>query len=309
MKERIVFMGSDEISSKYLISLIQNNFNIVAVYTYPPKKKGRGMKIKNSLVHSIADKNNIAVYYPTNLNIEEKINEFKVLKPDIAIVMGYGLLIPYDFLKIPKFGFINIHVSLLPRWRGASPIEYSILNGDQKTGITIFQIEKSLDTGPIISSAMINIDKNIFKEDLTNKLNKIGASLLINTLPKIFLNNILLKKQDHSQATYAKKINTEFRKINFNDKVNNVYNHIRAFSPKPSAWFFYKGNRINIIECSMKFCNSKPSTILNDQFHIGCLGGKIIPKIIQREGKKPMVIKEFLKGFKFKINQKVNAKI
>ena len=220
--------------------------------------------------------------------------------------MSYGLLLPKEILSIPNFGCINVHVSLLPRWRGAAPIEHAILNGDKKTGISIFQIEEKLDSGPIIASKEININ-NFSKEELTLKLNKIGINLLSKILPKIFDKKISMQNQDDFKATYAKKITPELRKINFNDNINNVYNHIRAFSSKPSAWFIYNNDRINIIKCSMEICNSKASIIMNEEFHIGCINGKIIPQIIQREGKKPMKVKEFLKGFKLEINQKVNA--
>ena len=265
------------------------------------------MKLQQSPMHEESLKHNIPVFHPTNFSDQKNIESFIELKADLVIVIAYGLLLPNQVLEAPRYGCINIHFSLLPRWRGASPIEHSIINGDKKTGISIFQLEEKLDTGPILNSASIKIDDNFSKYDLTHKLNKLGTSLLNETLPKIFNNTILMKEQDDSKATYAKKITSKSRKINFNDNIKNVYNHIRAFSPKPSAWFMHNNQRINILKCSMDICKSESSKILNAKFHIGCKNGKIIPQIIQREGKKPMDINEFLKGYKFEVNQKINA--
>ena len=152
-----------------------------------------------------------------------------------------------------------------------------------------------------------NIDKNITKGSLTSQLNRIGTSLLNQTLPKFFDKKILLQKQNEDNATYAKKITPDIRKIDFNNDVSIIFNQIRAFSPKPSAWFSFNSHRINLIKCSMKICNASPSKIINDQFHIGCNNGIIIPEIIQRQGKKPMEINEFLRGFTFEVGKKVNA--
>ena len=150
--QRVIFMGTPEISKLYLLSLINNKFNIIAVYTQPPKKKDRGMKINNSPVNLLAKEKGIPVFCPDNFSDIEVLENFKKLKPDLVIVMAYGFLLPKNILNIPKFGFINIHVSLLPRWRGASPIEYAILNGDKTTGVSIFKIQEKLDTGPICNS-------------------------------------------------------------------------------------------------------------------------------------------------------------
>ena len=305
-EQRVIFMGTPEISKLYLLSLINNKFNIIAVYTQPPKKKDRGMKINNSPVNLLSKEKGIPVFYPDNFNDISILENFKKLKPDLVIVMAYGFLLPKNILNIPKFGFINIHVSLLPRWRGASPIEYAILNGDKTTGVSIFKIKEQLDTGPIIASKEIEIGAHESKLKLTEKLNLEGVNLLLKTLPNIFNNNISMQNQDDSFATHSHKINSSFRKIDFNRNVLEVYNHIRAFSPEPAAWLLYNNERIKIIQSSMESCESRPSHILNEYFHIGCKNGKIIPKIVQREGKKPMPIEEFLKGFNFEINQKIN---
>jgi len=306
-QERIIFMGTPEISKVYLQSLIDHKYNVIATYTQPPRKQGRGMLMQKSPVHELSLEHNIPVYHPKNFASLESIDELKKLKPDLVVIMGYGLLLPKSILQIPLYGCINIHVSLLPRWRGAAPIEHAILNGDEKTGVSIFLLEEKLDAGPIIATQEININKNINKEDLTSELNILGTVLLINTLPDLLDNKISMQKQDEAYATYAKKITSELRRINFNNEVNTVYNQIRAFAPKPSAWFIVNNERFNIIKCLMKICEAEASTIMNRQFHIGCKNGIIIPEIIQREGKKSMKIGEFLKGFTFDVGQKVNA--
>ncbi len=303
---KVIFMGTPQISKLYLLSLINNNFNIIGIYTQSPKKKGRGMQLNNSPVSLLAKEKDIPVFCPDNFNDISVLENFKKLKPDLVVVMAYGFLLPKKILNIPKYGFINIHVSLLPRWRGASPIEYAILNGDKTTGVSIFKIQEQLDTGPIIASKEIEIEAHESRLKLTEKLNLEGVNLLLNTLPKIFKNNVQMINQDDSRATYSQKINSNFRKINFNRNVLEVYNHIRAFSPEPAAWFLYNNERIKIIKSSMESCVSQSSHVLNKYFHIGCKNGKIIPKIVQREGKKPMSIEEFLKGFKFEINKRIN---
>ena len=306
-QERIVFMGTPKISKIYLQSLIDHKYNIIGAYTQPPQKQGRGMKMQNSAVHTLALENNIPVYHPKNITSLDTINEFKELNSDIAVVMGYGILLPKSILNIPVHGSINIHVSLLPRWRGAAPIEHAILNGDSVTGVSIFQLEEKLDAGPIIAAQEINIGENISKEDLIIQLNALGTSLLIKILPDFLDKKITLQKQDENKVSYAEKITPKHRKINFNNDVNTVYNQIRAFAPKPSAWFVLNNKRIKIIKCSMKICYAEVSTIINDQFHIGCRNGKIIPQVVQRQGKKPMEIGEFLKGFTFNVGEKVDV--
>ena len=304
---KIIFMGTPDIAEKYFQSLLSSNYNIVGVYTQPPKKKDRGLKLIKSPVHVSALKKNIPVFCPENFSYQNEIDKFKELNPDLVVVMAYGKIIPKKILSLSNYGFINIHLSLLPRWRGASPVEHAILYGDDTTGVTIFKLVEKLDEGPIIDVKTIKIEKEISKQGLLDQLNELGIELLNKIIPDYINNKISLKIQDNSKATYAKKILNEDRKINFNQNVVNVFNHIRAFSPKPAAWFLLKNERIKIINCHYKLCDSKSSIITNENFHIGCEGGEIIPKLIQREGKKPMKIDEFLKGFKFELFEKLNV--
>ena len=300
-------MGSPQIASEYLQILLKNNLNVIGIFTQPPRPKGRGMNIQNSPVHDEALKQKIPVFYPENFKDNKSIELFKKLNPDLVIIMAYGILLPNKILNLPTFGCINIHVSLLPRWRGAAPVEYALLNGDKKTGVTIFKLIDKLDAGPIISQVSVLVDKNLSKNELFNKLNSIGKELIIKILPNYFENKIILENQNEQKATYAPKITSKTTKISFDENVTNVYNKIRAFSPKPGAWFLFKDERIKIISCKKIIGNPSPSKIINKHFHIGCNDGAIIPIVIQREGKKPMEIKEFLKGFTFSVGQIINA--
>ena len=308
-KQRIIFMGSPSIAREYLQTLIINKFNIVAVYTQPPRPKGRGMEIQNSPVHQEAMQNGIPVHHPTDFNDQKTVNTFIDLQADLVVVMAYGKLLPLNIINTPSYGCINIHISLLPRWRGAAPVEHALLNGDKQTGVSIFRLVSELDAGPILSKVTISIEQDINKENLLEKLTFVGKNLLIKTLPNYFNNKIVLEEQNIEEATYASKISSELTRINFNDKAINIFNKIRAFSPKPGAWFKYNNERFKIIKCQTSTKEGIPSTIVNSEFNIACDEGLIVPKIIQKEGKKPMGIGEFLKGFKFTIGEKVNVQI
>ena len=308
-KKRIIFMGTPTISSIYLEFLIKDQHNIIAVYSQPPRKKGRGMQIVQSPVHDIAKKNLLQIFTPNNLNTNEEKEKIESLKPDLIIVMGYGLKLPKYILDLPSFGCINIHVSLLPRWRGAAPIEHTLLNGDKETGVTIFKIVEEMDAGPIVAKKSITIDSIINKEELTNELNTCGVMLLREILPNIFNKNTIYEVQNKDDITYAKKITSQMRQINFFEETESIQNKIRAFAPSPSAWFFYKGERIKIIKSHFIKGNWQPSVILNKNFHIGCKLGKICPEVIQREGKNPLDLNSFLRGFKFEIGSLVNEQI
>ncbi len=304
--KKIIFMGTPLIAANYLNSLINNKYNVVSVFTQPPRKRNRGMKVQSSPVHELANHNNIKVNFPTRLD-EEAFDLIKSYKPDLIIVMAYGLLIPTKILNFPQYGCINIHVSLLPRWRGASPIEHTLLNGDTETGITIIKLIEKLDAGPIIVQKKIPVVENINKDDLSDTLTQLGSDLLIDILPKLFADKIVMQDQNNKEATYAQKINSQMRKINFNLSTKEVLNQIRAYATNPGAWFFYNNERIKIISASIQITKGNPSTILNKQFELGCLDGSILPSYLQREGKKIMYIEDFLRGFSFTVGDSLNA--
>ena len=305
--KKIIFMGTPLISSIYLDSLIKNKQNIIAVYSQPPKKKGRGLRIQESEVHQLALLNNIKVFTPSNFIEDHEKKNLEKLNPDLIIVMAYGMKLPKFVLDLPRLGCINIHVSLLPRWRGAAPIEHTLLNGDKKTGISIFKMVEKMDAGPIIIDDSIEINNDINKDRLIEQLNILGINLLNSILPNIFNEKITYKDQKQDKITYAFKISSTMRKLDFNQTIEIVNNQIRAFASQPSAWLSYDNERIKIIDADFSKGEWKASTIINDLFHIGCKDGKMCPKIIQREGKKPMKLADFLRGFTFKVGSKINV--
>jgi len=304
--KKIIFMGTPDIAAQHLNSLIENNLNIVGVFTQPPRKKNRGMRVEESQVHQIAKKNNLEVFYPTSID-DAVIKQTKSLHPDLIIVVAYGLILPKQLLNIPKYGCINIHVSLLPRWRGAAPIEHALLAGDVNTGISIINISPELDAGDILIQESFSIDNNMYSDDLTSSLTNLGKKKMIKVLPLLFESKIIAKKQDENKVTYANKFSSKDRKINFNNSIEEVYNHIRAHGPKPGSWFTYKGERIKIIKAKKTNELGENSTILNKDFMLACNDGSILPTLIQREGKKVVSLDDFLRGFTFSIQDKLNA--
>ena len=304
--KKIIFMGTPHIAAQHLQYLIDSSLNIIGVFTQPPRKKNRGMHIEESPVHQIAKKNNLQTFYPNSIDcsVIEKINS---LNPDIIIVVAYGMILPSQFLDIPKFGCINIHVSLLPRWRGAAPIEHALLAGDVKTGISVIKISPKLDAGDILYQESLKISEDMYSDELTSALTNLGKRTMLEVLPIIFEKNISSNKQDSNKVTYAKKFTSNDRKINFNNSTNQVYNHIRAHGPKPGSWFVYRGERIKILKATKHKDKGKQSTILNNKFMLACTDGSILPTLIQREGKKAVELKDFIQGFFFAVNDKINA--
>tara|TARA_Y100000768_G_scaffold378352_1_gene352680 strand:- start:187 stop:1110 length:924 start_codon:yes stop_codon:yes gene_type:complete len=304
--KKIIFMGTPNIAAQHLNILIENNFNIIGVFTQPPRKKNRGMRIEKSDVHQIAEKNNIEVFYPTSID-NIVVEQVKSLEPDLIIVIAYGIILPSKFLYIPKYGCINIHLSLLPRWRGAAPIEHALLAGDVKTGISVISVSPKLDAGDILMQESFALDTYMNSDDLTLNLTNLGKKILMKFLPLLFENKLIRKKQDESLVTYANKFLSEDRKINFYNSADDVYNHIRAHGPKPGSWFTYKGERIKIIKAKKINKLGESSTILNKDFTIACKDGAILPLLIQREGKKIVSRDDFLRGFTFAIQDKLNV--
>ena len=235
MPLKIVFMGTPEFSLPTLEVLFKKNFNVVCVYTQPPTKSKRGQKINASPIEVFCKKNKINYKNPVNLNNEEELKFFKKLSPDIVIVVAYGQIIPKIFLNIPNFGFINIHASLLPKWRGAAPIQRAIMNRDEKIGVSIMKIEEKLDSGPILVSEELELDQNATHGEIEKQLSIMGANLLIKSLKNIEDGNSKFIDQVHSESTYAKKVDKSETKINWNLDSHKVLAHIHGLSPSPGA--------------------------------------------------------------------------
>jgi len=298
MSHKIVFMGTPKFSVPTLDLLIKNKFNVVKVYTQPPRKSKRGQKINPSAIEEYCKKNKISFRNPEILNSEEELRIFKELSPNLIIVVAYGKIIPKNFLNIVKFGFINIHASLLPKWRGAAPIQRAIMNGDKKIGISIMKIEEKLDSGPILDSKEFELDKNATHGEIEKKLSLEGANLLIQSLKSIENGNSKIVEQDASKATYAKKIDKNETKINWNKDANKVLAHIHGLSPNPGAWFEFDKERFKVLKAKVSLQNGKSRHVIDENLTVGCETGAIQILELQRQGKKKQTTKEFLLGKK-----------
>ena len=298
MSFKIVFMGTPEFSLPTLEALIENKFNVVSVYTQPPTKSKRGQKINVSPIEEFSKKNKINFKNPINLNSDEELKIFKELSPDIVVVVAYGQIISKIFLNIAKFGFINIHASLLPKWRGAAPIQRAIMNEDKKIGVSIMKIEEKLDSGPVLASKEIELGQNATHGEIEKTLSVMGANLLVENLKRLERGNSKFIGQVHSEATYAKKIDKGETKINWSLDATKVLAHIHGLSPIPGAWFEYENERFKVLRAKISTVNGKPSYVLDDNLTVACKSNSIQILELQRQGKNKQTAKEFLLGKK-----------
>ena len=294
-KQRIVFFGSPEFSLAPLKTLYLGGYEIVGVYTQEPKKKSRGMKEITTPVHQWAESQLLPVFTPVALN-QESIHEFQSLKPDVAILFAYGKIIPKAWLDIPLYGFINIHASLLPKWRGAAPVQRSIENNDEITGISIMKMNEKLDEGPVLASQVIPITKETNGLNLINQMSLDSCSLLFNTLEKYFLGKIQPHDQDSSLSTYANKINKIESKINWSEKAVTIERKIRAFYPYPAMWFNHEGRRYKVLKSKISNQIGKVGEIIDTPLTIACGDQSLEILEIQAEGKKAVSIDNFILG-------------
>ncbi len=306
MPLKIVYMGTPKFSVPTLEAIVKNKFNIVKVYTQPPKKSQRGQRVNASPVEEFSKKNKIDFRNPIHLNNEEEFRIFKKLAPDVVVVVAYGQIIKKNFLNLAKFGFINIHASLLPKWRGAAPIQRAIMNSDKKIGVSIMKVEEKLDSGPVLASRELELDQNVTHGEMEKKLSIIGANLLIESLKKVKTGNLKFINQVHSEATYAKKINKDETKINWSLDAHKVLAHIHGLSPSPGAWFEYENERFKVLKAKISSANGKPSFVINENLTIACKSNSIQILELQRQGKNKQISKEFLLGKKITIGSILN---
>lgn len=296
--KRVVFMGTPDFSVPVLEKLIENT-NVVLVVTKKDAYVGRKKVLTESPVAICAHEHNIEVYKPNKL--KEDYEYILNKKPDIIITCAYGSIVPKVVLDYPSYGCINVHASLLPKYRGASPIVASILNGEKETGITIMYMDEGIDTGNIIMSRSIKIEDNDNSLSLSNKLSLLGANLLIDTLPKIFEGENFDIPQDNEEATYVGMLKREDEHIDFNNSVENIKNQVRAFSPEPYAFINIADTEYKISEVEIKKCDvSKIGIIVEvnkDSFGITAKDGIVYIKRIKPSGKKEMSVKDFFNGF------------
>ena len=295
-------MGTPMFAVPILKSLYQNGYPVTDVYTQPPQKSQRGQKINKSPIQGIAETLNLNFRTPHSLNNnKQEFDYFKKIDPDLAIVVAYGQIIPKEFLGLTKKGFINIHASILPKWRWAAPIQRSIMNLDKETGISIMQIVEKLDAGPVCNTYKINLENNLNADDVTEKLSLIAADKILDNIDDILDGRANFIEQDHSKATYAPKIQKIEGDIDWNERSENIIAKINGLSPKPGAFFIFKGERYKILKAEVGNRTGKPGEIISDYMEIACGDNKSI-KIteIQRQGKMAQKIEEFSLGSRIK---------
>ena len=301
MSKKIVFMGTPLFAVPILKSLYQNGYQVTVVFTQPEKKSKRGMSINRTPIQNLAETLNIEFRTPLSLkNNKEEYEYLKDLNADLALVVAYGNIIPKEILSLTKNGFINVHASLLPFWRGAAPIARSIMNLETQTGISIMKINEKLDSGPVCNSYKLDILENENIESLSERLSLLAAEKILENIDNIFEGKAVFKEQDHSKATYAKKIDKEEGKISWNENAKKIIGKINGLYPYPGAFFSYKGSRYKIIKAELSNTKGEPGVILNDNFEIGCYESSIKVLEIQREGKQIQKIKEFILGTQMK---------
>ena len=300
-------MGTPEFSIASLETINNSSHKIITVYTQPPKKKSRGQKIETSPVYKKAKKLNLKIRCPENLNNETEYNFLKDNTPDVVVVVAYGQIIPKKILEIPNILFINLHASLLPRWRGAAPIQRAIQHKDRETGISIMKIVNELDAGPFLKQVKISIKDDTNYTDLSNSLSNLGAKVLLESLSQIESKNVKYIEQDHENATYAKKMQKKEFKIDWNIKADDLVAQINSLSRFPGAWFELEKKRYKILKAvEIKDKSGKPGEVLEESLVIACCHNSIQIIELQREGKKAMSANEFLIGNKVKKGTKLN---
>ena len=302
MLKKIVFMGTPVFAVPILKSLYQNGYPISVVYTQPPQKSQRGLEVNKSPIQGISETLKIDYRTPFSLKSNKKEYEYlKKLDPDIVIVVAYGQIIPKEFLKLSKKGFINIHASLLPKWRGAAPIQRSIMNLEKESGISIMKIEEKLDAGPIYDSYKIEITNYDNAEIISEKLSLLASEKILSVIDNILSEKIKFREQDHQKATYAPKIQKYEGQINWNDTAEKIIGKINGLYPSPGAFFIFKGERYKILKAELAFGDGNVGDILDDCLEISCGNNKSIKILeIQRQGRRSQNISQFILGSQIK---------
>ncbi len=302
MAKRIIFMGTPFFAVPILKSLYQNGYPITTVYTQPPQKSHRGQKINKSPIQGISETLNIDFRCPQKLkgNLEE-FDFIKKLDADLAIVVAYGQIIPSEFLKLTKKGFINIHGSILPKWRGAAPIQRAIMNLDNEIGISIMKIEEELDSGPVSNIYKIKLDHKLNAQEISEKLSFLAAEKILDNVDEVLDDKANFISQDHSKASFAKKIDKTEGKINWNDSGLNILGKINGLYPFPGAFFNFSGERYKVLKAEIGNGQGKVGEVISDKLEIMCGNNQSIKILeIQRSGKKPQKIGEFMLGSQIK---------
>ncbi|MGZ5987621.1 MAG: methionyl-tRNA formyltransferase [Rhizomicrobium sp.] len=296
MSLRLAFMGTPEFAVPTLVELIGQGHEIACVYSQPPRPKGRGLATEPSPVHALALMHGIAVRTPASLKDPAQQELFAALGIDAAIVVAYGLLLPKPILDAPRLGCFNLHGSLLPRWRGAAPIQRAIIAGDEETGVMSMRMEEGLDTGPVLMAERTKIGRKTYGE-LHDELARLGGDVMARTLAALERGSITERPQPAEGATYAKKILKEETRIDWTKSAREIDCLIRGLSPTPGAWTDVKGERVKILNCEPTTGSGVPGTLLDDALTIACGSGALRLTRLQRPGKSAMEAGELLRGF------------
>ncbi len=297
MAYEILFMGTPEFSVP-ILKCLNSKHKILSVYTQPPKKKSRGQKIVKSPIHLESEKLKLPIRFPENLNNNEEYKFIKESKAKFVIVVAYGQIIPENFLNTKNLIFLNIHASLLHRWRGAAPIQRSIIEMDKETGITIMKIIPKLDAGPYMLQKKIVINDNDNFASLSKRLSDLGSESILEALSLFENNKVHFINQQEQMITYAKKINKKESEIDWNNSAKKIVAKINGLNPYPGVWFEHKGTRIKIIKAETSDYKGKIGEVLTNNLDIGCQDKSIRINLLQKAGKKVITTKSFLKGYK-----------
>ncbi len=300
MSLRVVFLGTPDFAVPTLSEIVGQGHEVVAVYTQPPRPAGRGYDLRQSPVHQKAEKLGIPVYYPKTLRSESELLNFTSHEADVAVVVAYGLLLPRPILDAPANGCLNLHASLLPRWRGAAPISRAIMAGDTETGVMVMRMEEGLDTGPVCAGERLAIGPDMTAGELHDRLAPLGADLMVRALAALERGSLSETPQPDEGATYARKIEKAETHIDWTGSAADVHNHIRGLSPWPGAWcemtLSDKPERVKVLRCEVADAAGVPGTVLDDRLAIACGEGAVRLIELQRAGRKPMGADDFLRG-------------
>lgn len=298
MPLRIAFLGTPDFAVPSLKALLASQHSVVAVYSQPPRAKGRGYHVIKSPVHELAESHRIPVYTPTSLKSAEEQDFFKLLNLDVAIVVAYGLILPKTILEAPQYGCINVHASILPRWRGASPIQQAILAGDEQSGVTIMLMDEGLDTGPILAKTVLTLPGDINAQHLHDQLSIEGAHILVPTLEDWASGKIKAEPQPAEGVTYAHKLTRDRGELDWKKTAAELERQVRALSPWPGTWFIFGGQKIKVLAAKVHpNLSGRPGQILDDALTVACGQGALQLLVLQREGRQALPLADFLNGF------------
>jgi len=299
MTLRIAFMGTPDFALPALSALVEAGHDVCCVYTQPPRPAGRGQKERRSPVHDFADDHDIPVRTPRSLKSDEQADAFRALELDVAVVAAYGLILPQSLLGAPRLGCINIHGSLLPRWRGAAPLQRAIMAGDPVSGVTIMEMEAGLDTGPMLMAEEISIDAQMTAGELHDQVAHLGADLIVKTLKGLVDDCLSSQPQPEDGVTYADKIDKSEARIDWTRTATEIDRQVRGLSPHPGAWCELNQTRVRVLVAEIVDGedSAAPGTVLDDQLTIACGQGVLRLTQVQRAGKSITSADALLRGF------------